>query len=985
MTKIFLFPGHGSHRVGMGGDLFARHPDLVRQADEVLGYSIEQLCLEGPSERLSDNRFTQPAMYVVDALTHLEEVDRQGGPDVVAGHSLGECVALFAAGVFDFRTGLQIVKERARLMADSNSGALITVAGLPVQRIAELLRRSGHDGVEFSAFNSPEQVGLAGPKEELRAVARLLGEEAPAVFWVSLTTAPHSTHMAAAAAEFAELLSGYEFAEPVIPVLSNVTAAPHRPGEIPAMLARQLASPVRWTDTVRYLRSLPAPEFHEVGPGGVLTGLLKANPAAAPAPGPKTVADRSDEPIAIVGVSGRFGGAPSLNDLWDLLVQGRSAIREIPPDRWDHEPLYHAGDFEPGKTHSRWAGLMDGVDRFDALFFGIAPREAETMDPQQRHFLEVTYEALQDAGHTRESLGHNVGVYVAATACDYAVLSAQASMAGVDAYANNNISQLALRVSHFFDLHGPNMTVDAACAGSLVALHLACEALRHGTVDAAIAGAANLILHPWRLVQYTSMGTLSATGACRPFGDGADGIALGEGVAAVVLKRLSQARADGDHVHAVIRGSWTNSDGRSVGFAVPESDRHSELFLRTLDIAGVSARSIGYVEAHGAGTPVGDPVEIRGLTKAYGAHGVEPGSVMVGSVKSNLGHLEPAAGMAGLIKVLLQLRHRTIVPSLHADRANPKIDFDSTPFRVPTSPTPWLPKTDEDGRELPRRAGVNAFGAGGVNAHVVLEEYPAEAPRDEPVDDPELIILSARSRQALANSAARLRAALAGGGLRLRDVAHTLRAGREAFGVRAAVAVQTIEELDEVLAELASPRAEPRPELVVGNARNGAAGGVGGVPGQRPTNVAGLLELGRKWCRGADVPWEKLFADAPGRRIPLPSYPFESERYWLPQPTVAAFVPSSTTETPDESKWLRDRLRAIIAEMLKARPDQVIDDVPFSEHGFDSVWLARLVTRLNREFDLTLAVTAVLEYPTVETLAQHLLDSHAEILFQAPK
>ncbi len=978
MTRIFLFPGHGSHRVGMGEELFGRHPDLVRQADDVLGYSIERLCLEGPSERLADNRFTQPAMYVVNALAYLDEAAR---PDVAAGHSLGEYVALFAAGVFDFRTGLEIVNERARIMAESDSGSLVAVLGMPVDRITELLDRHGHGGVEFSAFNSPHQVGLAGPKDELKAAARLLGKEAQAVFWVSLTTAPHSKYMAPAAAGFADFLSGYEFAVPEIPVLSNVTAAPHEPETIKRLLVDQLVSTVRWTDTVHYLSALPEPEFHEVGPGGVLTGLLKAIQEAesaqpvhsGPAGAVSRPSDEKDDPIAIVGVSGRFAGAPSLDEFWELLAEGRDAIREIPPERWDHEPHYEPDAFVPGKTHSRWAGLLADVDRFDALFFGISPREAETMDPQQRLFLEVTYEALQDAGHSRQSLGRDVGVYAAATASDYAVLSAQASVGGVDAYPNNNNSQLALRVSHFLDLHGPAMTMDAACAGSLVAVHQACEALRHGTVDTAIAGAANLILHPWRLIQYTSNGTLSGRGACRSFGEGADGIVLGEGVGAVVLKRLGKAEADGDHVHAVIRGSWTNSDGRTAGFAVGNPDRQAELVLRVLEDTGVSAKTIGYVEAHAAGTPVGDPIEIRGLTKAFGAHGAESGTALVGSVKSNIGHLEPAAGMAGLIKTLLQLRHRMIVPSLHAERTNPEIDFDKTPFQVSTSLTPWEPKKDEDGHELPRRAGVNGFGAGGVNAHLLLEEYPDADTRGETADDPELIVLSARSPRALARYASRLRTALERGNHRLADVAHTLRVGRDEFPVRAAATVATLEELGELLRQLATPGANLSPELVLGTARQGDPLGTRGVPARRPTSSGGLLEIGRMWCQGAEIPWASLFADTTGRRVPLPPYAFESERYWLPRPADPASAESGGGRGPDDAKWLRDKVRSLVAELLKARPDQVVDDLSFAEHGFDSIWLARLVTRLNREFDLELAVTAALENPTVDDLTRHLL------------
>lgn len=385
----------------------------------------------------------------------------------------------------------------------------------------------------------------------------------------------------------------------------------------------------------------------------------------------------------------------------------------------------------PDRTYSSSGGLLDGIDEFDALFFHLAPSEARTMDPQQRLFLQAAHHALEDAGHTAASIGRDVGVYVASMGPDYAVLSANAALEGNSRYPNSDLYQLANRVSHFMDFTGPSIAVDTACSGSGVAIQLACDAIRSGTVSAALAGGVNLILHPARRIQYAQLGMISPTGRCRPFGDGADGMVTSEGVGVVLLRPLRDALADGDHVYGVVKAASANSDGRTNGFTVPNPRAQADLIARTLRRAGADPSTIGYVEAHGTGTPLGDPIEIRGLGSAFAA---VPSSseIPVGSIKGNIGHTEAAAAVAGLTKVLLQLRHRTLVPSLHSERLNPDIDFAATPFRVQQHNAPW-PAPPDGAR---RRAGLSSFGAGGVNVHLVIEEAPDPAPETPGPRDP---------------------------------------------------------------------------------------------------------------------------------------------------------------------------------------------------------------------------------------------------------
>ena len=640
-------------------------------------------------------------------------------------------------------------------------------------------------------------------------------------------------------------------------------------------------------------------------------------PAVIPAvPGERAAA----EPIAVVGVAGRYPGARDLDELARRLLHARSSVQEIPPERWDHASIFDPSGTKPGGSYSKWACLLDDVDKFDPLFFSISPREAELMDPQQRLFLEVAYETLQNAGHTPASLGPDVGVYVGAMAPDYAVLSAEAALDGRGSLPYAAHYQIANRVSYAFDFTGPSLAVDTACSSSGVALHLACQDLRSGRVTAALAGGVNLILHPSRIVQYAHMGMLSRSGRCQAFGAGADGMVMGEGVGAVLLKPLSRALRDGDHVHALIRGTATNSGGRTQGFTVPSPDAQAQLISAALRDADVDPDTVTFVEAHGTGTPLGDPIEIRGLAKAFGPPEPDRPRCAVGSLKTTIGHLEPAAAIAGLTKVLLQLRHRTIMPNPGAETLNPGIDFDATPFFVPDRPMPW------DGDGGPRRAGISSFGAGGVNVHVVVEEYTGpQAPRGAP-GGTHLVVVSAKDAERLREYCADLAATVknAAGDLRLSEVAYQLQVRRQPLAERLAVLATDPHQLADALAAAAG--GSPPPDCCWTADRDPA------TPRPAPESFRetvrdalrrrDLPALAAAWVAGADVPWADLH-DGPLRHVELPGYPFARERYWLRdadqvQPSPKASVELSPEAAPAQAAFTDSELRGVVDGLLEA-------------------------------------------------------------------
>lgn len=446
------------------------------------------------------------------------------------------------------------------------------------------------------------------------------------------------------------------------------------------------------------------------------------------------------EPIAIIGIGCRFPGAKNPQAFWQLLRDGVDAISQIPKDRWDVESFYDAKD-----TSTHWGGFLDKVDQFEPEFFGIAPREALSMDPQQRFLLEVTWEALEDAGIVPESLsGSQTGVFVGIGTHDYSVMTWSKPINEPYATTGTGNCIAANRISYLFNLHGPSVSVDTACSSSLVSVHLACQSLWNQESDLALAGGVNILLLPTAMAGFAKAGFLSPDGRCQTFDAKANGYVRGEGAGVVVLKPLSKALADGDSIYAVIRGSAVNQDGRSNGLTAPNPQAQSALLKKAYRDAGVSPSQVQYIEAHGTGTKLGDPMEMKALGGVLAKGRDKENYCAVGSVKTNIGHLETAAGIAGLIKVALSLKHQLIPPSLHFQEPNPYIPFHKLPLRVQQTLAPW-PKGNSCAL-----AGVSAFGFGGTNAHVVLEEAPPESKKEKLLERPvHVLTLSAKNQKAL--------------------------------------------------------------------------------------------------------------------------------------------------------------------------------------------------------------------------------------------
>ncbi len=494
------------------------------------------------------------------------------------------------------------------------------------------------------------------------------------------------------------------------------------------------------------------------------------------------------EPIAVIGLGCSFPGrSDGPSAYWELLRDGVDAIAEIPPERWNADVLYDPDPQAPWKMHVRSAAFLEDVDGFDARFFNISPREAMSMDPQQRLFLEVAWQALEHAGlPTTRLAGSRTGVFVGVCSNDQQNLQ-MADIEGLDPLyfgVGNAHNLLSGRLSYIFDLKGPNIAVDTACSSSLVAVHLACQSLRAGEADLALAGGVNLILSPLSLLLPSKMGLMAASGRSRTFDAQADGMGRGEGCGAVVLRRLSDALAEGDQILAVIRGSAINQDGRTTSLTAPNGRSQQAVIESALRNAGVEPSRLSYVETHGTATALGDPIEVDALRAVFGAPRRDGHACGLGSVKSNFGHAEAAAGIAGLIKVVLSLQHGEIPPHLHFQQLNPNISLKDTPFFIPTELRPWRSEGE------PRVAGVSSFGWSGTNAHVVIEEAPPKAARPEaPAGEPRLLPLSARSPEALWALASSYKDLLAdeAAGASLHDIVYTASVRRSHFEHRLSI------------------------------------------------------------------------------------------------------------------------------------------------------------------------------------------------------
>lgn len=587
--------------------------------------------------------------------------------------------------------------------------------------------------------------------------------------------------------------------------------------------------------------------------------------------------------IAIVGLSGQYPGASNLQEFWDNLCNGIDSITLIPRERWNYEDYYARRTGEFGVTNCKWGGFLKDMDKFDPLFFNISPNEACLMDPQERLFLETAWHVIEDAGYSRKYMDtNNVGVYVGVMYGQYQLLPAMVN--GHNLGHTSIYASIANRVSYYLNLHGPSVAMDTMCSSSLTSIHMACNAIRNKECDLAIAGGVNITIHPDKYIFLSQGNFTSEKGYCSSFGEGGDGYVPSEGVGAILLKPLKKAIEDHDNIYAVIKGSSLNHGGKTSGYTVPNPSAQSVVIKDALLRSGIQADTISYIEAHGTGTSLGDPIEIRGLMNSIGEMTDKKQYCAIGSVKSNIGHAESAAGIAGITKILLQMQYKKLVPSIHAEQINSKIDFESTPFYLEQSLKEWNPMG------YPRRAGISSFGAGGANAHILFEEY-AHCNQTKASGNGVLILLSARAKEQLKEYACNLKEFIIfqkkrGKELSLEDIAYTLQIGREEMQYRMACIVSHIGQLLTVLDEY-SKEIYGNNSFVEGRINRNHKSKYTVSEGQRIQERAfetkDYLQLMNLWLDGVEINWAELYRNNKPYRVSLPGYPFHKERYWIPE------------------------------------------------------------------------------------------------------
>ena len=678
-------------------------------------------------------------------------------------------------------------------------------------------------------------------------------------------------------------------------------------------------------------------------------------------------------------MSGRFPQSDDCAELWRNLAAGRDLIE--PATRWQGG----AWGADIGAPLCRHAGYVRDVDAFDPLFFRISRADALYMDPQQRLCLEESWKALEMAGYVGTAItGRKCGVYVGCSGEDYTQLIAgelpDAALHG------SSTALLSSRIAYHLDLHGPAMTVDTACSSGLVAVHLACQALWMDEIEMAIAGGVHVqCTHGFHLIG-SRTGMLSPDGRCFTFDERANGFVPADGVGIVVLKRLSAALADGDHVVGVIAGSGINQDGTSNGLTAPSALAQERLESDVYERFGIDAAQIQMVEAHGTGTVLGDPIEIQALTRAFRRRTARTGYCAIGSVKSNLGHAAEAAGMAGLFKVLLSLQHRQIPPTLHVHHRNPHIDFARSPFYINTALRDW--PAPERG---PRRAVLSAFGLSGTNAHLVIEEAaPVAASVSVSVSAsamPWLVALSARTPEQLCVSQQRLLGYLQDDVGEQRDadcmaISCTLLQGRQHFEYRWACVASTTGEivaaLDAALSD-APVNDRSRPDARERDALDKDAARCIEAARRSQDRRAWLQQVGGLFVRGATPDFAALF-DGNGRRIPLPTYPFARERYWLAEPasrpapveTASAATPTASDAANDVNEELQSFIGEFLERALVLNPGELTADADVHALGADSLVSMRLMREIAHRYGVETSGRELFEHPSVRALTAHI-------------
>ncbi len=697
-----------------------------------------------------------------------------------------------------------------------------------------------------------------------------------------------------------------------------------------------------------------------------------------------------DTDIAIIGMSCRLPGASNTDDFWKNLRDGVESISFFTDEELMESGIEPAAFKQP--NYVKAGAVLPNIELFDAPFFDFSPREAEITDPQHRLFLECAWESLENAGYALQDSENVIGVFAGSGPAAYLhnnlSRNSKALKDGFTLMIGNDRDFLPTRVSYKLNLRGLSVNVQTACSTSLVAVHMACQSLLNGECDITLAGAASIAVPQKTGYQYEKGMINSPDGHCRAFDAKAQGTVGGNGVGIVVLKRLEQAVVDNDHIHALIKGSAINNDGfLKIGYTAPGVEGQTAVISEALAVSDIEAETISYIETHGTGTELGDPIEIAALTKAFQETTEKRGFCAVGSLKTNIGHTNAVAGVAGLIKTALALKHQLLPPSLHFENPNPQIDFVNSPFYVNTTLSEWK------SNGMPRRAGVSSFGIGGTNAHVILEEAPALKP-SEPSRSWQLLTLSAKTLSALDTATANLVKYLTQHpNVNLADVAYTLHCRRRSFRHRRMLVCQTALDAAAKLNSL-------DPEFVLTHflpAENMAEEqeALSSLP--RPDNGQSepeimLNRLGREWLVGGAVDWSELYADERRLCLPLPTYPFERQRYWIgasgnrqPGRAESLSIKSEKIETAtlhSRSNMLKSyvapsgRIEQTIADIwsnaLGIKQISVHDD--FFDLGGDSLIAVQVIARLKETLRIDLDAHSLLNKSTIAALAELIED-----------
>lgn len=675
--------------------------------------------------------------------------------------------------------------------------------------------------------------------------------------------------------------------------------------------------------------------------------------------------------VAIIGMAGRFPGASTINEFWENLRNGKECITFFTKDEARASGVDEELLNDPNYVFA--GGLLDNVESFDARFFGINPRDAENMDPQQRLFMECCYEALEDGGYAKDSYDYPVGVYAGSNMSYYFLYHLLGKIGMQDDMGiaiGNDKDYLTSRVSYFFNFKGPSISVQTACSTAATAIDLAYEALLNYQVDMAIAGGAGIRL-PQKAGYLYQRGLISSPdGHIRPFDDDASGTVFTSAVGTVLLKRLEDAVRDGDHIYAVIKGMAVNNDGsEKVGFTALSREGQADVISAAQNLADVNPEDISYIEAHGMGTSFGDPIEVAALTKVFQQSTSKKSFCGIGSIKGNIGHSVSGSGIASIIKLALALHHKQLPPTVNFKRPNSNIDFENSPFYVNSRLSDW----NCGGK--PRIAGVNSFGFGGTNVHAILQEAPET--ESYPDTSPcKLITLSAKTATALDSMCRNLAAFLKKNTeLNFADAVYTLNVGRKEFKYRRAIVCSDIADAIGLIENAESDN------VFSGKADNKGSvySGDTGILKQRTKE--NLIVLAQSWVNGTAIDWETFYEDEKRLRISMPTYPFERKRYWVEQMNLKNSPSDSekTVQVEDNRPELKtaykkpcgateERIAEVLSDMLGIHPIGVDDDL--FDLGGDSLLAATFVSKLAKIFNKTISLQDLFDNSTVAKLAE---------------